>query len=113
MPAPLRVRFYATPAGQEPVRAWLAGLPVETRRAIGENLRVAQNTWPVGMPRVRPMRAGLYELRVSAEAGEFRVFFTASAGELVLLHGFQKKSAKTPAGDLDLARARQKEGEAK
>ena len=30
-------------------------------------------------------------------------------GEMVLLHGFMKKSQKTPASDIDLARKRMKE----
>ena len=40
-----------------------------------------------------------------------RVMFCIADGQLVLLHGFIKKSRKTPPPDLDLARARQKEVE--
>jgi phage-related protein len=37
------------------------------------------------------------------------VLFFIIEGTLVLLHGFQKKTQKTPATDIDLARRRQKE----
>lgn len=112
MPAPLKVIFFETATGERPTYEWLRGLPADVRKVIGEDMRAAQNGWPVGMPRVRPLKGGLYELRSTAESGEYRLFFTASAGELVVLHGMQKKSAKTPQGDMDLARARQKALEA-
>jgi phage-related protein len=35
-----------------------------------------------------------------------RVLFTVRAGEMALLHGFVKKSQKTPVQDLELARRR-------
>ena len=38
-----------------------------------------------------------------------RVFFCVSGELMVLLHGFIKKSRRTPKGDLDLARRRKRE----
>jgi phage-related protein len=37
------------------------------------------------------------------------VFFIVTEGELVALHGFQKKTQSTPQRELDIARVRQKE----
>src|SRR5208337_4219677 len=37
------------------------------------------------------------------------VLFSIDAGRMVLLHGFQKKTQKTPAADLELARKRMRE----
>jgi len=37
------------------------------------------------------------------------VFFIIVEGTMVLLHGFQKKTQKTPVAEIDLARRRQKE----
>jgi phage-related protein len=37
------------------------------------------------------------------------VIFCAAQGRMVLLHGFIKKTQKTPQSELDLARTRQKE----
>ena len=71
-----------------------------------------QFRWPVGMPLVRPMGKGLYEVRTSLPAGTVaRVLFCVHDGEIYALHGFIKKSRKTPQADLELARKRLKEVE--
>ncbi len=53
--------------------------------------------------------AGLWEVRSSLAGGRIaRVLFCISDGKMYLLHGFIKKSRKTPKTDLDLAAKRQK-----
>jgi phage-related protein len=53
---------------------------------------------------------GLWEVRSSLASNRIaRVIFTLHEGHLVLLHGFIKKTQKTPHGELDLARKRMKE----
>lgn len=102
----LAVSFFSTEAGREPVREWLKSLPREARRAIGEDVKTVQFGWPLGMPLVRKLERDLWEVRVRLPGGIARVFFTAGDGQMVLLHGFIKKSQKTPADDLALAKAR-------
>jgi phage-related protein len=95
-----------------PVRDWLVGLAEVNRREIGQDLQRVQFRWPVGMPLVRPMGKGLFEVRTSLPDGTIaRVMFCFQGGELYALHGFIKKANKTPASDLELARKRQKEVE--
>lgn len=108
---PLLVRFYRTAAGHEPVREWLRSLTKEQRRAIGEAILEAQVGWPVGMPLVRKLERALWEIRASIPPNEIaRVIFTMSDAPkaFLLLHGFVKKSQKTPRHDLDTARQRLK-----
>ncbi len=62
--------------------------------------------WPLGMPLVRKLDPGLWEVRSRFPDGIARVLFTASEGQMVLLHGFIKKSQRTPQDDLQLARRR-------
>ena len=102
----LPVRFFRTPDGREPVRVWLKGLPDEERKTIGDNIRTVQFGWPIGMPLVRKMESGLWEVRVELRDRIARVLFTVVEDQAVLLHGFIKKSAKTPAHDLETARRR-------
>ena len=59
--------------------------------------------WPVGMPLVRKMDDGLWEIRTTFANRIARVLFTVVAGEAVLLHGFAKQSRKTPQPDLKTA----------
>ena len=62
------------------------------------------------MPLCRSLGGGLWEVRSSLPRGRIaRVVFCVAEARMVLLHGFVKKSQKTPAPDLALARARQKE----
>lgn len=99
--------FFRTAAGNEPVRDWLAGLPIENRRAVGQDLQRVQYRWPVGMPLVRPMCKGLFEVRTDLPDKTIARSCSASmAGELYALHGFIKKAQKTPPTDLKLARER-------
>lgn len=105
----LTVRFYVTASGSEPVREWLKSLPPEARSAIGGDIKTVQYGWPLGMPLVRKMGAGLWEVRSTIPDGIARVLFTTVGASMVLLHGFIKKSAKTPDDDLKLAKQRKKE----
>ncbi len=61
------------------------------------------------MPLVRKMEPGLWETRSTIDAGIARVLFTTVGPVMVLLHGFVKKTGKTPMGDLKLALRRMKE----
>ena len=102
----LSVRFYRSAAGNEPVRDWLLGLSKDDRRAVGEDIKTAQYGWPLGMPLIRKLEPGLWEVRSHIAAGIARVLFTVDGQLMVLLHGFVKKSQKTPAGDLKTAQQR-------
>jgi phage-related protein len=102
--------FFRTDAGNEPVREWLRALPEDDRREIGRDLMRVQWRWPVGMPLCRSLGNGLWEVRSSLASKRIaRVIFCAHDGELVMLHGFIKKTQKTPKADLDLAEERKKE----
>jgi phage-related protein len=61
----------------------------------------------LGMPHTRAMGDGLFELRVKGKEGIARVFFCTVVGQrVIMLHGFIKKSEKTPPKELRLARLR-------
>ena len=64
----------------------------------------------LGMPHTRAMRGGLFELRLSGREGIGRLFFcTAVNRQIIFLHGFIKKSERTPLRELEKARQRLKE----
>ena len=65
------------------------------------------NGWPVGLPLCRPLGAGLWEVRASLPSKrEARVFFGFHQGMLIAVHAMIKKTQKTSAEDLALARGR-------
>lgn len=102
----LDVVFYRTEAGNEPVREWLKSLPREDRKVVGEDIKTAQYGWPLGMPLIRKLERGLWEVRSSINTGIARVLFTVHDNLMILLHGFVKKSQKTPQTELNTARRR-------
>jgi phage-related protein len=109
-PPKVPVVFYRTSAGSEVVRNWLRGLDEVDRNAIGQDLMRVQYRWPVGMPLCRAMGDSLWEVRSDLPNGRTaRILFCVAEGRIVILHGFIKKSQKTPGEDLALARRRKHE----
>ena len=107
----LPVRFFETRNGAAPVREWLMSLSSEDRRIIGTDILTLEFGWPLGMPLCRPIagRRGLWEIRSSLPGRRIaRVLFCIHDGHMALLHGFEKKTQKTPDHDLDLAVKRMK-----
>jgi phage-related protein len=108
----LPARFYRTIGGAEPVRDWLRGLDSSDRRIVGADIKEIEFDWPVGMPVCRSLGHGLWEVRSHISRRRIaRVIFCIARGEMILLHGFIKKSQKTPQLDLELAIRRKKEVE--
>ncbi len=105
----LDIRFYATELGAEPVREWLKLLPAVDRKVIGEDMKTVQFGWPLGMPLVRSMGGGIWEVRIRLENRIARVLFVLDGSAMVLLHGFIKKTQATSLSDLDLAKDRLKQ----
>lgn len=98
-----------TDAGSEPVREWLKSLPAIERKVIGEDIKTVQLGWPLGMPLVRSLGDGIWEVRIKLENRIVRVLFVLDQSTMVLLHGFIKKQQATPKSDLDLAKERLKQ----
>lgn len=106
----IQARFYANASGRKPVREWILELSSEDRLIVGKDIQKVEFGWPIGMPSCRPLGGGLFEVRSDFKDSRIgRVIFTIVNDEMVLLHGFEKKTQKTPAKELDLARRRQKE----
>jgi len=93
-----------------PVREWLKALDAADRKVVGEDIKDVEFSWPIGMPLCRPLGNGLWEVRSDLASGRIaRVIFCIANGQMVLLHGFIKKTQKTPVGELELALKRKKE----
>ena len=101
--------FFRSKVGNEPVREWLKGLAKEQRKAIGEDIAYVQFKWPIGKPRVDHLRGAVWEIRSSLDNRIARTLFAVAGGQMVLLHGFIKKTQHTPDSDIELALKRFKE----
>lgn len=108
----VQAAFFVTDTGRRPVRDWLMELTPQDRKSIGEDIATLEFSWPIGRPKCSPIQGvkGLYEVRSSISSDRIaRVFFVLIGNQMVLLHGFVKKTQKTPDKELKLAIARMKE----
>lgn len=77
---------------------------------LGRDILMVEFGWPLGMPYCRGLGNGLWEVRSDLTGGRIaRVIFSVIDERMVLLHGFIKKTQKTPPRDLQLAARRMKE----
>jgi len=102
----LEVDFYQSDSSREPVLEWIRRLSPQNRARLGRDLRRLQAGWPVGMPLVRKLDKGLWELRSKFPDGIGRLLFTVERQRLVFLVGFMKKSRKLPISELNTAKHR-------
>lgn len=101
------LEFYRTASGRAPVEDYLDGLaaPEAAKAVRGLELLRTFGT-QLGMPHVRSLRGGLYELRLRGQR-EHRVLYVAVVGQrFILLHAFTKKTQRTPQGEITLAEQR-------
>jgi len=78
-------------------------LPKPEKKSIGEDIMAVQYGWPLGMPLVRNLGNGLWEVRTNLENRIARVIFFIYNDKIVLVHGFIKKSQQTPKEEIGLA----------
>lgn len=107
-----KVEFYQSPSGNPVVYDWFVQLdaPVKARFAQIFDLLTDKGI-SVGMPYVRPIvNTKLYEIRVEQDKNIYRILYFAYTGRrFILLHGFPKKTQKTPKQEIELAEKRRKE----
>ena len=103
VPRPGPAFFFQTDAGRKPVRGLLKRLPKNERKIIGEDIMTVQFRWPLGMPLVNSLGSGIWEIRSQLPTRIARVLFFVENEEIILLHGFIKKTQKTTREDRALA----------
>jgi len=94
--------------GKEPVADFLDALPVEDQAKV---LRLIDLLGDYGVllkePYTKHIRGKLRELRISVRIGNIRIlYFAYTDRRLILLHGFLKKTSKTPTRDIEIAEKR-------
>lgn len=87
-------------------------LEKEDRRLIGIAIKDTEYAWPIGLPLCRKLAGtnGLYEVRCNITDNRIsRVIFYIQNEQMILLHGFIKKTQKTEQKEIDLAIKRLKQ----
>jgi phage-related protein len=105
------IEFYRDKNGREPLTAFLNDLPFKTRARVVKLLDLlAAYGVLLKEPYTRQIKGKIRELRIKDNLGHIRVlYFTFTGRRIVLLHGFLKKTGKTPESEIALAEKRMKD----
>lgn len=100
--------FYVNPDGEDPVREFLRGLDWKAEARFDwsiEQLHV--RNVQARPPLVRHLESKIWELREESQTNIYRLLYCFLSGQRVLfLHGFQKKTQKTPRREIEIATQR-------
>lgn len=107
------IEYYATSDGKRPVEEFINSLSPEGK---AKYVFIADLLEEYGLnvkePYVKPLTGHkkLYEIRLKDRANIHRIFYFAYTGrKFILLHGFTKKTEKTPMKDIEIALKRMKD----
>ena len=106
---PFDIRFYQETSGKEPALEWIEEFNEKEQKIIGHDIKTIQYSWPLTMPLVKALGGGLMEIRIKLKDRQLRIFFTLHDGAIILLHGFVKKTQKTPNNEMEIALKRLKQ----
>lgn len=104
-----QVEFYQLSDGSSPALAWFREQEAKVQAKFARIFSLLQeHGTSVGMPYVRSITdSKLFEIRVEQDTNIYRIFYFAYTGQrFILLHGFQKKTQKTPKKELEIAQTR-------
>lgn len=105
------IEFYKDKSGREPFAEFLNDLPIKARARVVKLIDLlAEYGVLLKEPYTRQIRGKIRELRVKDNLGHIRVFyFTFTGRRFILLHGFLKKTDKTPEREIEIAEKRMKD----
>jgi phage-related protein len=105
--------IYYSKNGKIPIVDFLKTLPNKDQvKILREIDLLEQYGFSLGMPYIKKMKDsdGLWELRIKQSSNNYRVFyFSFTDNKFVLLHGFKKKTQKTPKKEIELALRRKQD----
>ncbi len=108
LPCMYEIAFYRTASHECPIEEFLDGLTGKQAQKVAWTLGLIEELPRVHSKFLEKMSGtdDLWEVRVEFGGEIFRLFGWLDAGRLVLGHGFQKKSQKTPKREIKTAERR-------
>ncbi len=100
--------FFVDDNGSRPVNEFLRGLDDQAQgRFIRSIEQLRLRNVRAREPLVRHLEGKLWELREESGTNSYRlVYFFFTGRQVVLVHGFQKKTRRTPRREIDVAERR-------
>lgn len=99
------VIYYISLRGDNYVAEFIQGLPRKVGRKIAEHIGYLVSAGPLARPQyVSYLADRIFELRVTFAHYEPRILYFFNGSEIVLTHGFLKKTRAVPAGEIERAK---------
>lgn len=109
----IRIKFYLTGSGRNPVEDFLKDQSNEIRERFVEAVQWLASGQNLSMPLSRSLSGihpGLHEMRLKDRSGQIRVlYFMKKADAIYMLHAFRKKTQALPRQEIELALRRIRE----
>lgn len=104
----MEVEFYKTAAGKEVIAEFLEALPAKDMAKVLRDIDLLAEYAPdLHEPYTKHIEGPIWELRSKFSSNIYRIlYFVYKGNKLVLLHGFTKKTRKTPPSEIELAKKR-------
>jgi len=104
------VELYENVSGRKPVAEFIASLKPGEQAKIARAIDLLEEFGPqIGMPYIKHLGGGLWELRVPFGGQSFRLLFFIKGNTMIMVNAFSKKTPKTPLKELSIATARMKD----
>ena len=102
------VEFYVSDEGESPVETFLRSLDPKTQIRFDWSIEQLRTRNVMARePLARQLIGKLWELREESQTNIYRVIYCFSHGRrIILLHGFQKKTQRTPRREIETAQRR-------
>ena len=110
-----KIKYYSTPQGRTPVKAFIDRLSYKPQARVYNTIELLEEFGTkLGFPHAKKVtNTPLWELRILGEKS-LRIFYIAQTGKtFLLLHGFTKKTQKTPKKEIKTALERLKDYQAR
>ena len=100
------VEYYTLANGEQPVKEFLDSLETKLKvKALMDIALLEEFGNDLREPYSKPIGDGIFELRIKFSSDIARIFyFFRVNNKIILTNGFIKKTGKTPAGQIELAR---------
>lgn len=106
-----KIKVYESPSGEKPVEEFIKSLDAKAQLKVSRSLDLLEEFGLEGAyPHVKKLTStSLWEIRILG-ADNIRIFYVTITGKVfLLLHGFKKKTQKTPNREIAIAEKRLKE----
>jgi len=103
-----KVDFFQSDRNEHPVQTFLAKFDEKTIAKVIHHINLLENFGPfLKPPYIKKIQSNLFELRISGMVS-IRILYAKKEHKFILLHGFVKKTQKTPKKEIKIALARTK-----